>query len=275
MATNNWQRNIKLIIDEIEYPLELNSLKMYTDLKLIDSLKGSLYLYFNIGELSLSASREQIYLDLQTQQKIKNKLTKIVNDIKQKVDDKINSFENLWLANIYYNHDLFQSFGSLKFLGNIFWNGILLHNDAYLYIDNCSIFMFNKGKISNKSFNDPNKITKYLARSLTFKDKSMLFINDLPLKEITSKHVKKIFEDNPTISSVQIICPNSNTTLKSLDEKFQINKMMPLMLSSYVKSSNKGRAPEMQEQISRPLFQTRIRLKPNRSYTFNQSNTRR
>ena len=41
----------------------------------------------------------------------------------------------------------------------------------------------------------------------------------------------------------------------------------------YVKSSNKGRAPEMQEQISRPLFQTRIRLKPNRSYTFNQSNT--
>lgn len=41
----------------------------------------------------------------------------------------------------------------------------------------------------------------------------------------------------------------------------------------YVKSSNKGKAPEFQEQTARPLFHTQVRLKPNRSYTFNQSNT--
>jgi len=41
----------------------------------------------------------------------------------------------------------------------------------------------------------------------------------------------------------------------------------------YVRSSNKGRAPEFQEQIARPLFHTQLRLKPNKSFTFNQSNT--
>lgn len=41
----------------------------------------------------------------------------------------------------------------------------------------------------------------------------------------------------------------------------------------YIKSSNKGKAPEFQEQISRPVFRKQISLKPGRTFTFNQANT--
>ena len=41
----------------------------------------------------------------------------------------------------------------------------------------------------------------------------------------------------------------------------------------YVQSSNKGVAPEFLDQIARPVFHAQVRLKPNKTYIFNQSNT--
>ena len=65
------------MIDGIEYPLELDSLRKYADSKLIDSARGTLVMYFGVGELSLSANREQIFLDKPTQDKIKARLDEI------------------------------------------------------------------------------------------------------------------------------------------------------------------------------------------------------
>ena len=76
-TTNDYQRNAKLVIDGIEYPLELDTLRKYADPKLIDSANGTFIMYFGVGELSLSASREQIYLDKPTQDKIRERLNEI------------------------------------------------------------------------------------------------------------------------------------------------------------------------------------------------------
>ena len=65
-----YNKTAKLVIDGIEYPLELDALRKYADPKLIDSARGTFIMYFGVGELTLSANREQIYLDKPTQDKI-------------------------------------------------------------------------------------------------------------------------------------------------------------------------------------------------------------
>ena len=234
-ASNDYRRDAKMIIDGIEYPLELDSLKKYADAKLIDSARGNFVMYFGVGELTLSASREQIYLDKQTQDKIRNRMNAITSEIQKKVTDKIDAFPNLWDANVYYRKELTQAFHSLQFLGQLKWKGIDLHNG---YIDvKCPSFTFSKGKYSHRKGHDPNKITRSAGRSLVFEESSALYVNDLPLKEPTPRHVKKAFEDNPKLVTLQMICPNDKVTMADLNKTMFLDKMQPSMLSTITKAS--------------------------------------
>lgn len=241
MSSNDWQRNAKMVIDGIEYPLELDTLRKYADAKLIDAARGHFIMYFGVGELSLSASREQIYLDKPTQDKIRQRLDEIHKEIKQKVVDKIDAFPNLWDANVFYRKELHSAFQNINFLGKLSWKGIDLHSG---YIDvNCSCFTFTKGHYSRKTGNDPNKIKRSTGRSLAFNENSALYVNDLPIKEPTPRHVKKAFEDNPKLESVQVICPNDKVTLADLNKSIYLDKMGSITLSSITKATGRAYTP--------------------------------
>jgi hypothetical protein len=240
-ASQDWQRHARMIIDGIEYPLELDSLKKYADAKLIDAAKGHFIMYFGVGELSLSASRENIYLDERTQNIIRARLDGILKEIKKTVTDKIDTMANLWDANIYYRKELKSAFNNLTFLGVLSWNGIAL-GDSHIQTG-CPTFHFSKGKYSRKFGTDPNKLTRSNNAYLSFDQSSALYINDLTLKEPTPRHVKKAFEDDPTLLSVQIVCPNDKITLASLEKSISLDKMAPKLLSSITKASARSYTP--------------------------------
>ncbi len=238
-VSNSWHREIKLIIDGIEYPLELSALRTYADSKMIDSARGNVYLYFDVGELSLSASREQVYLDKKTQDKIKDRLDSMAAEVKSRVVSKIESFDNLWLANVYYRQELTSAFSNIGFLGKLYWRGIPLVDHSVLTID-CPVFYFTKGKYSRKYGTDPNKISRQGSnKSLHFEENSELFINDLTIKEPTGRHVKKAFEDNPNLKNVQVICPNDKVTEDILNVKHNLASMKPRLLSEITKASSR------------------------------------
>jgi len=240
-ASQDWQRHARMIIDGIEYPLELDSLKKYADAKLIDAAKGHFIMYFGVGELSLSASRENIYLDERTQNIIRARLDGILKEIKKSVTDKLDTMANLWDANIYYRKELKSAFNNLAFLGTLSWNGIAL-GDSHVQTG-CPTFYFSKGKYSRKFGTDPNKLTRSNNTYLTFDDSSALYINDLPLKEPTPRHVKKAFEDDPKLLSVQVVCPTDKITLASLEKSIGLDKMAPKLLSSITKASARSYTP--------------------------------
>jgi len=235
--TTNWERTAKMIIDGIEYPLELSTLRTYADAQLIDAARGNFIMYFGVGELSLSASREQIYLDKPTQNKIKSHLDTIAAEIKDKVNKKIESFDNLWLANVYYRKELNNAFNSLNFLGKLEWRGIPL-SDSYMYV-NCPAYVYTKGRISRKR-PDPNKIHRGSTQHISFEEDTELYINDLTLKEPTPRHVKKAFDSNPNLKKLQLICPSDKVPLATLNATLHIDKMAPKLLSSITSAS--GRA---------------------------------
>jgi hypothetical protein len=233
--TTDWQRHAKLVIDGIEYPLDLDTLRKYADTKLIDSAQGHFVMYFGVGELSLSANREQIFLDKPTQEKISKRMAEITKEIKQKVIDKIDSFPNLWEANVFYRRELNQAFNNLGFLGKLTWKGNELSNGCFTVV--CPVFDFTRGKYSRKYGSDPNKLTRSAARAITFEEHAELYINDLPIKEPTPRHLKKAFDDNPALKTVHVICPNDKQSEEDLNKTFNLDKMMPKKLSSITKAS--------------------------------------
>lgn len=234
-ANNDYQHYAKLVIDGIEYPLELDALRKYADPKLIDSARGNFIMYFGVGELSLSANREQIFLDKPTQEKIKLRLEAIIKEIKKSTDDKINALPDLWAANLFYRKELSGAFNNLAFLGKLVWKTYEL-DGRYLDFD-CSIYTFTRGKYSRKLGNDPNKLSRSMARSLQFQENAELYVNDLPIKEPTPRHVKKAFEDNPALNTMIVVCPNDKVTEAVLNKEFGLDEMKPKRLSAITKAS--------------------------------------
>lgn len=231
-------RAVKVIIDGIEYPLDIQALRKYANTKMIDACNGNFLLYFGVGELSLSASREQIYLDEKTQKLINVRLEEIEKDIQKIVTDKIEAFPTYWDANVFYRQEITSAFYNYAFLGPLTWRKLPLYNGS-LTLD-CPVFSFAKGKYSKKFGTDPNKITRSTAAGISFLADSELYVHDLSFKDPTPKHVKKAFENNPNLKSVQVVCPNGKTTIASLNKDHHLDKMEAKMLSTITKAT--GRA---------------------------------
>lgn len=237
--SNSYNREIKAIVDGIEYPLDIHALRKYADPVLIDSSRGNLFLYFGVGELTLSANREQVHLDAPTQSKIRDRLEDMRRDIKATVDAKIDTFANLWDANVYYRKELSQAFNNLKFLGTLQWKGIPITTTNYVSVG-CTTFSFSKGKYSRKYGTDPNKLSRSQGKDISFEPNTLVFINDLPLKEPTPRHVKKAFEDDPSLEHVIVICPDDKVTETVLNNSIYLDKLGSKKLSEITKATGRS-----------------------------------
>jgi len=246
-AAPGYHQSAKLVIDGIEYPLALDALRTYASTQLIDSCRGNVIMYFGVGELTLSASREQVYLDKRTQEKIDQRLQSMQTDIKKLLDDKIDAFPNLWQANIYFRKELINAFSDLRFLGKLSWKGIALHG-GWIQIE-CPAFTFSRGKFSRKHGNDPNKLSRSRMTSIHFEENSSICINDLSIKEPTPRHVKKAFEDNPKLQSLQVVCPTDNITEDKLNKTLHLDKMAPCRMSDITKASGRAYTPSSQRLL--------------------------
>lgn len=232
------EKSVKLIIDGIEYPLDLTALNKYADLKLINSLNGTLVLYFNTGDISLSASREQVYLDKNTQETIKKSLNKVTAELKTQITNKLNDLPNLYQAYIYRN-SLAKSFYSLDVFGILQWRNINLNKHNYISTS-CTVYQFKKGKYNHKrGTTDQNKIVRRTIQEVNFEENTKLLINDLNIVELTAKFIKPCFDKDDTLKSVIVVCPNKTTTLDVLNKNCHLDQMAPELLSSYTTSKER------------------------------------
>jgi hypothetical protein len=238
-----YNREIKIIIDGIEYPLKLEALKAHIDSDFIESITGNLYVYFNTGELSLSANREQLYLDKATQNLLKQRLDEFIFEIKDAINIKINKYSNYWDANVFFNKKIKSLFESKNdILDQVRWNGLKLLNDNFNTERelrfNVSVFK----KIPARAYyhNDVDTKIKHVSgQGLNFDTNSLLVINDLEIIDITSRHVKKFFEDNAKLKSINIINLNENVNEALLNDRINLHLMNPRRLSEVTKVSKR------------------------------------
>lgn len=240
-------RNAQMIIDGIEYPLDLTALRNYADTKLIDAAHGSFVMHFGVGELSLSASRESIYLDEKTQAVIRGRLDQIKNSLKAQAMQKIDACTNLWDANVFYNKELRKAFHNIDFLGVLTWNKLPL-TQHHLSFDT-KIFTFTKSKYSRKHGTDPNKLSRTHGNHIPFDEDNEIYFNDLTIKEPTPRHVKKAFDDNPKLKAVHVVCPTDKVTKDYLDKKIHFDKLNPKFLSAITKATGRAYTPAAQRLL--------------------------
>jgi hypothetical protein len=253
LEATNWQlltsssyKEFKAIVDEIEYSIPLNTLKTFNQSSLIDSFIGDIYLKFGVGELSLSANREQIYFDPTTKQKINSAIDSLKEDIVNLIKLEVSSSKNLWEANIIYQkfivRNFVRNFRNVTCFPNFSWNGFKLNEQPIVRLE-CPVSYFTRGgRYSRYSAPNPNKISMSNSNNLNFIENSTLMINNLD-RDITPKQLKKYFESNPTVKSVQLIRPHTNNgkvTLDYLNANFHLNQFNPKLVSDYVSVSNRS-----------------------------------
>jgi hypothetical protein len=184
-------------------------------------------------------------LDKTTQAKIHDRLELITKEVRKTISDKIDAFPNLWDANIYFRKELSSVFHNLNFLGKLFWKTHELTN-GYLEVK-CGMFTFSRGKYSRKYGTDPNKLTRSGSsqgpRTFHFEENVQLYLNDLPIKEPTPRHVKKAFDDDPNLKTILVICPNDKASEDDLNKSVHLDEMQPKRLSSITKASARAYTP--------------------------------
>ena len=204
----NTIREIKLVIDGIEYPLELSQLKGKVHSGIFNAINGTIYLYFGVGELDLSATRESVHLSAPTEAKINDRLSEIVKDFKVSVLQKIDGCVSLWDANVYLNNELGKTFNDHSFLGALTWKGLPLIEGSLRATDG-KVFTFSKG-LSKRGRIDPDKIVRTMQNTINFVSDAQVYFCDLAIKEPQIKDVKKAFENDKSLKHVYVIVPNDD-----------------------------------------------------------------
>lgn len=238
----DWNQNFKAIIDGVEYPIQSSVIKdicsKNTNINIISNFRGDTLLYFGVGELSLSANREQIYFDFNTKQKISSRIESLFKEIEALVQDKINVCADLWQANLEYKKFYKEIFKDLDFGPELKWNNFPISKYSRIDISDGLVYSFSK--VSKSYYGSvSNKIKRGINRNLIFLENSGIIINDLEIADVTHKHIKKYFDQHPTHNSVQIVSAGSKTNINQLIANHHLNMMNPVLLSSLTKVSNR------------------------------------
>jgi hypothetical protein len=249
LSGTNWQispisgynRGVKAVIDGIEYPIPSEYLRDSPSFNLVQNCREDVFLTFGIGELSLSANREQIYFDAPTKQKVKDAMASFTDEVHKVISSKIKNAVNLWEANIIFHKLVSRVFTNSNFFPKTLWNNCELNNNYRLQLD-CQVIHFTKGVSSHYRSSDSTRISRYFTKYVSFTDNSVLMVNDLDVKEISSRHLKKFFDANRSVKSVQIIFPHTGEgkcTLDFLNSNYNLKEMQPIPLSKIVNVSTR------------------------------------
>lgn len=141
--------NMSIIVDGIRYdnstiygtnwsygklPLGSELVKLgVQSISINDLIRQPIALYFNVGELSLSASRDSIHFDEKTQKVLEDRLAEVALNLAKMAKDKIEN-ASTYLEAVKSCNDINNEFSVSflrDFLSRITWNGLKLHLNIY------------------------------------------------------------------------------------------------------------------------------------------------
>jgi len=245
-------KEIKIILDGIQYTLDNSFFKSCPSPKIIDQLSSSLYLYFGIGDISLSANRETIYFDKATQNKIFEKIKFAIENIKIKAAEEISKCKSLMDAYTYAHLNLKPISSVPSFFVPLTWKNIPVSISSHIelnekYNGQNKVFSYTKGLYRTRygSVNknkDKIKISRSFGRDLYLKNNSLIIVNDFDI-EPSGRHIKKLFDSDKTLELVQVICPEDIKNIDAFMTKFHLKELGAKMLSEMMEAPKQPKAP--------------------------------
>ncbi len=227
-ATN---RKPLALIDGIQYDLDIDSIYEYNERHAgydgsYDNthtlLESGVRIKFNIGELNLSASRDNIHFDAKTKKIIKDRIKNIFKDIESNLETKISSCKTYSEA-CYLSMQIIQELPSSIRRSNklkLSWKDDEIRTGLHSqWINSESLVSVYERKTCVKegffTFSNPNKKTNLsLAWPGSYvKGDSKIFLLDYSEQDETDSAprmsrilVQHLFDTNPNLNTIQIIC---------------------------------------------------------------------
>jgi hypothetical protein len=203
-VNDHYNDSIKIIIDDIEYKVPRYEIQKKIG-NIFDGLTGCLCMYFNTGELTLSANREQLHFDQFTINALHKRANQVKKEIEELIVKEINKYDNLWDASCYWLFTIDKYF-KLSWFTRVKWRDsncnvlsrLILNASAISFTRNA-----NKSKISKEYQTKCNK---------PISDNTALYIADLDfdvVMDLSSKNITELMNSNNKDKIIIIIPPEN------------------------------------------------------------------
>jgi len=233
---NSYSRNEKqnIIISNIPYPIDFNQLGSESEVK---SLKAvGFNLYFETGELSVSASREQIYYNEKTKIKLIERIKQAIKDLGDTATEQVSKCST-------YAEAISQSAFITRFLGNcnIFWHGNVVKQRVDIVTNRANIRLSIFSKVENNGSVIRKKVVSSEICALRT---NYLVLNDVASNIVNRQAICRLLHANSNSSVIVVTFSkyyNVTQYLNDIKDQFNIdlNVLKPVYLSEFFKKSPK------------------------------------
>jgi hypothetical protein len=193
--------------------------------------------FFEIGELEVAASRENLSYNKHTIDSISERFKKLVEEINTNVHSSIKDCATLWDARITISHLMKDKYKSLKGLiadDNFKWNDVTIEgfsNIVNIPIDLCSeiqITRFSKKiKICRRSGSTRMSISQDIGVKYIYCDNNSTFLwKDISIGSI--KRCKQLLNKNENLKCVYLIAAKSKEIMGQWKDKTNEEKLQNL-----------------------------------------------
>jgi len=198
---SNSSNNAKIILDGMSYPINTYHIRNIPS-KDRELLSRKLRLYFNVGELTPSANREQLQYDDKTQKQILDKLQKARNEVAIRLQQEIEDNESYWDAIIYYFSFCKTLACALPDDFNPLWQGHSVKNYVFNVPPGIGIRVDNFSMQKGRSYNE--YLSKKEDSRVVVANENIIYFNDLTTERVSRERIKTILADK-AIKQVQVI----------------------------------------------------------------------
>ena len=237
------KKDVSAIIDGIQYPINVTHLNIDYGSQEESVINYALRLVFDVGEISITANREEIdYSKKTTIDIIKSRLRLVVADIQDKLSKKIENVPTYWEAKVLWNTYSQEYRNVIK---TVFWHGIEIDTENIpLRKHNCTAFLF--------SMRNDGYITRRETAIIEFLKDTKICIEDTGLKHPSKGRVQTLFNNTPGLSRVYVVKfpedqQKKDTCVAELDKEHNFNKIEQTNLSTLprttIKAINKNGSP--------------------------------
>ncbi|NDB86029.1 MAG: hypothetical protein EB127_25510, partial [Alphaproteobacteria bacterium] len=222
-----YHKNIRALVGEIEYALDINAIRQFCNLDVLNALTGDLYLKFNVGEVGLAANRETIYLDPPTKEIIKERISQVKDEYVTIIKNRVNACADWHEANCFVDSDLSTICQNANVLGSLTWNNIPIAIEIRNSDDINTIAFSRREKYGIE------KISRTYCNGIRFSRKSKIIIHDCGEVEPSVRHVKKFFEENKEINNLYVVSPGKNVSMEDMLSTYHLDQIDLEMLSKH------------------------------------------
>jgi hypothetical protein len=229
------------IMGNVAYEIKKDSLKNLPD-GFDNLLCQNLRMYFDIGDLNIAASREQLEYTDRTIKRIISKVAKVKKEIKEAVEEKFKSEDSVWGAMVIYNElfDFSSGYYSIsRIIDKVNWKGNLIDDGKISVNDYGENSKFEGVEISRyEKSNRASKYRKVLKHYITPKSETVLYKNDLKGNRGLYQRVNVLIDEGKDVYIAKFL---SDKVEKDFYEESKISSEMVKEISE-VKIPEKSKA---------------------------------